>query len=231
MALIIQGKTKQIFSTENENEILIKFKDKCSNKNIDEQLLSEKETIASKLNEIFFFHIDNVLPTHIIKYNEDNSFIAKKLDIIPLKVVIRNFSAGTICERKGYGKNEWFPYPFIEYFYNNKESNLPCVTEEQIVQSGFMNYEAIDKIVELTRMANDVIKNFLVKKNLLLVDLELEFGVDSNVNIIIADEISPYNVRISHQDSDLYWDKDVFRNECSKELIEHYSKLADIVGV
>ncbi len=231
MTLLYEGKTKQLFSTDNENEILIKFKDSYCPVAAEREVIFKKEKLASDFNKHYFFILDSLIQNHIIKYNDDNSFIAKKCEIIPLKIVIRNFSAGSICLRKGYKKGEWFPYPLIEYFLKTGEEQLPEVTEAQIVQSGMMNYDAIDKIIELTTLVNKLLRESIIKKDLLLIDVELEFGVDSGGNILLVDEVSPYTMRISSQDTKLYWDKDAFKAKCSEEVIESYKELAKILGV
>ena len=233
MTLIFEGKTKQLFSLHDEDTILIKFRDNCCDRASDESsFIKVKEIIANKLNKELFFIIDSIVPNHIIEYKEDETFLAKKVDIIPLKVVVRNFAAGTICARRGYNKGEWFPYPLIEYFLKNGDAILPEVSEAQIEQSGMMNYEAIDKIIELSHLTNKMLREYFLKYNLHLVDVELEFGVDKEGNIILADEISPYTIRVAkHGAQANYWDKDDFKNACSSDLIDHYSNLVNIIGL
>ncbi len=231
MTLIFEGQTKQVFSTEDEKNILIKFKDAYCDRAQDEgSFLLVKEMIASKINKHFFFLIDSVIQNHIISYNDDYSFLAKKLDIIPLKVIMRNFAAGTICKRRGYNNGEWFPYPLIEYFLKVKEDELTEVSEAQIVQSGMMNYEAVDKIIELSQLVNKILKDYLARYELVLIDIELEFGLDKSGNILLADEISPYTMRISKQNKSIYWDKDDFKKSCDAKLLDTYSELVNIVG-
>lgn len=227
MTLLYEGKTKQVLKAASDNNVIIKFKDTVTSLDGQKEVFFEnKAKITSAFNKHFFNMVGSAVPSHIITFNDDSSFVAKKLSMIPIEIVIRNFAAGSICERRGYKRGEWFPYPLLENFLKNDVLGDPEISEEQIVNQGILNYAQIDVLIDFSRKVNQIIWTELISKNLYLVDVKLEYGFDSEGNIYLADEISPDNCRIWDKTTNESYDKDVFR-ENKADLIETYLKLAE----
>lgn len=227
MTLLYEGKSKQVLTTNDDNQVLIRFKDTITDFNgKKENIFENKAKVTSAIYKYFFNLINTSVPNHVISFNNDATFVAKKLNIIPIIFVVRNFAAGSICERKKYNKGEWFPYPLIEYFLKNDELYNPEISEEEIVTKGILNYSQIDVMIDFSRKVNQLIWTKLVSKNLHLADIRLEFGWDTEGNIYLADEISPDTCRIWDSESHDSLDKDAYL-ENKADLVDTYLKLAE----
>lgn len=231
MTLLYEGKSKQIYAAEDNNEVLIRFKDEVTalNGRIN-NVFENKAYISSTINKYCFNLIKASIPTHIISFNDDCSFVAKKLSIIPVEIIIRNFAAGSICERKKYNEGEWFPYPLLEYFCKNCENSGTFVTEDYIVNNGILNFDQIDVLIDFSRRANQILWADFISKKLRLVDIKFEFGRDSDGNIYLADEISPVTFRVWDFETGESFDKDIY-NENKADIVQTYLKLVERLGI
>ncbi len=232
MDLLYEGKAKKVFKTERPCEILIEYKDSATAFNGE-----KKETIEGKgrLNLAFAKHFFTILEhagikTHTVKYLDKLSLVAKRVHIIPLEVVVRNYAAGSICKREGYEKGFKFESPLFEIFYKNDELGDPLITEEQAVQQGLATKKEIDFIKKQALEVNKILSAYVDKFNVTLVDFKLEFGKTVDNEIILADEISPDTCRFWRKGTVESLDKDVFRED-KGSLVESYTNLAKILGV
>lgn len=227
MTLLYEGKSKQVFTSNNDTEVLIKFKDSVTALNGQkEDIFENKAKVTSAINKYFFTIINNAVPNHIIAFSDDASFVAKKLTMIPIEVVVRNFAAGSICERKKYNRGEWFPYPLLEYFVKSDELSNPEISEGEIVNQRILNFDQIDVLIDYSRRVTQLIWTELISKKLYLVDIKFEFGRDPDGNIYLADEISPDTCRIWDVETRESFDKDVYK-ENKADLVDTYLKLAE----
>lgn len=232
MELLYEGKAKEVYKTENSNEILIKYKDSVTAFNGE-----KRETIKGKgrLNLMFARHFFTLLEnagikTHTVKYIDELSMLAKKVEIVLLEVIIRNYAAGSICKREGYEKGHKFERPLFEIFYKDDAQNDPLITEEDAIENGIATAEEIETIKSEAYKINKILSDYLAAKNVTLVDFKIEFGRLPSGEIILADEISPDTCRFWKLGTMDSLDKDVFREE-KGSLIESYTRLAEILGV
>jgi phosphoribosylaminoimidazole-succinocarboxamide synthase len=232
MKLLYEGKAKEIYDVGSSEQIMIKYKDTATAFNG-----AKKEIITGKgrLNLMFARHFFTLLEkagikTHTVKYLDDLTMIAKRVEIIPLEVVIRNFAAGSICKRVGYQKGFKFEEPLFEIFFKNDDLNDPLITETEAINEGIATKEEIDIIKSEALKINKILSEDLKKQSIALVDFKLEFGRLKNGEVILADEISPDTCRFWKMGTMESLDKDVFRNETGN-LIESYTNLAEILGV
>lgn len=232
MELLYEGKAKQICKAENDEDIIIRYKDSATAFNG-----AKKENIdgKGKLNLKFARHFFTILEdagikTHTVKYIDDLTLIAKRVEIVLLEVVVRNYAAGSICKREGYEKGYKFETPVFEIFYKDDAQNDPLISEEYAIKNGIATADEIAKIKNEALKINKILSDYLATKNVTLVDYKLEFGRLPNGEIILADEISPDTCRFWKLGTMDSLDKDVFREE-KGSLIEQYTKLAEILGV
>ncbi|MDR1168106.1 MAG: phosphoribosylaminoimidazolesuccinocarboxamide synthase [Heliobacteriaceae bacterium] len=230
--LLYEGKAKQIFKTASQGEILIRYKDSATAFNGE-----KKEIIAGKgrLNMAFTKHFftlleNNGIKTHTVKYTDELSMIAKKVEIILLETIVRNYAAGSICKRLGYEKGVKFEEPVFEIFYKNDDLGDPLITQEEAVSKGLASAAEINIIKNQALAINEILSKYADSKSVTLVDFKLEFGRLPDGEIILADEISPDTCRFWKKGTTDSLDKDVFR-EAKGSLIESYTKLAGILGV
>lgn len=232
MELLYEGKAKEIYESQNSDEILIRYKDSATAFNgAKKEIITGKGRLNLKFARHFFTILEDAgIKTHTVKYIDDLSLIAKKVEIILLEVIIRNYAAGSICKREGYEKGYKFEKPLFEIFYKDDAQNDPLVTEEYAIKNNVATAAEIETIRNEALKINKILSDYLAKKDVTLVDFKLEFGRLPNGEIILADEISPDTCRFWKKGTMDSLDKDVFREE-KGSLIESYTKLADILGV
>jgi len=230
--LLYEGKAKEVFNTDNKDEILIRYKDSATAFNGE-----KKETIKGKgkLNMAFAKHFftlleDAGIKTHTVKYIDELSMVAKKVEIILLETIVRNYAAGSILKRSSYEKGQKFDTPLFEIFYKDDALGDPLITEEEAISKGVATKEEIDIIKDQALKINDILSAYLEGRDITLVDFKLEFGRLPNGEIILADEISPDTCRFWKKGTTESLDKDVFRED-KGEIVESYTRLANILGV
>lgn len=232
MELLYEGKAKEIYESQNSDEILIRYKDSATAFNgAKKEIITGKGRLNLKFARHFFTILEDAgIKTHTVKYIDDLSLIAKKVEIILLEVIIRNYAAGSICKREGYEKGYKFEKPLFEIFYKDDAQNDPLVTEEYAIKNNVATAAEIETFRNEALKINNILSDYLAKKDVTLVDFKLEFGRLPNGEIILADEISPDTCRFWKKGSMDSLDKDVFREE-KGSLIESYTRLAEILGV
>ena len=228
--LIYEGKAKKVFTHEDADKVIIEFKDDATAFNA---LKKAKYDGKGKLNclisaRIFELLIKNQIPTHFLELKNENSMIAKKINIIPLEIVLRNIAYGSLCKQTTIKSGTVLEKPLIDFYLKNDELNDPLITKDRIQIMGIISAEDLDFIVDLTLKINLILKSFFKNIKLQLVDFKLEFGYDFKNKILLGDEISPDNCRLwdLNQKNDIIvsLDKDRFRNDLGG-LIEAYSEI------
>ena len=228
--LIYEGKAKKVYSHDDEDKVIIVFKDDATAFNA---LKKAKFEGKGKLNclissKIFEVLINNNIPTHFVELENENSFIAKKIKVIPLEIVLRNIAYGSLCKQTTIKSGTVLENPLIDIYLKNDELNDPLITKDRIKLMNILSPQDLDLIIDLTSKINLILKSFFKNIQLKLVDFKLEFGYDSKNNIILGDEISPDNCRLwdlnQKNDTIVSLDKDRFRNDLGG-LIEAYSEI------
>jgi len=196
--LIYEGKAKKVFTHNDANKVKIEFKDDATAFNA---LKKEKFEGKGKLNclisaRIFEILIKKNIPTHFIELENENTMIAKKMQVLPLEIVLRNTAHGSLCKQPTIKPNTLLPKPLIDISLTNDALNDPLVTNDSIELMNIISSYALELIINLTLKINVILKSFFKDLQLQLVDFKLEFGYDSKNNILLGDEISPDNCRL-----------------------------------
>ena len=228
--LIYEGKAKKVFTHDDADKVIIEFKDDATAFNA---LKKARYEGKGKLNclisaRIFELLIKKQIPTHFIELKNENTMIAKKINIIPLEIVLRNTAYGSLCKQTTIKSGTVLEKPLIDFYLKNDELNDPLITKDRIQLMKILSAEDLDFIIDLTLKINLILKSFFKNIKLKLVDFKLEFGYDSKNNILLGDEISPDNCRLwdLNQKNDMIvsLDKDRFRNDLGG-LIEAYTEI------
>ncbi len=231
-ALLYEGKAKKVFATEKPDEVVISFKDDATAFNgVKKDTFSEKGRINLAFTRHFFNLLkENGIKSHIISFIDETSMQAKKVDIVPLEVVVRNISAGSLCKRLGFKKGMKLNPPLCEFYLKNDALNDPILCREHIKYMDVVSEQELAYIEEQTLKINDIIYSFMDSKGITLVDFKLEFGRTADREIILADEISPDTCRFWLKGTMESLDKDVYRED-KGDLVSSYKRLADILGL
>ena len=224
--LLYEGKAKQVYSTENENEFIVYFKDDATAFNGEKKAtISSKGILNNKISTIMFEMLhDNQINTHFVKSLSDREMLVKKVEILPLEVIVRNITAGSFCKRYGIEEGLVLDEPIFELSYKNDEYGDPMLNEDHAVAMKLATREEIAFLKAQTIKINELMKDFFLKMNLKLVDFKLEFGKDVEGNIILADEISPDTCRLWDVNTNEKLDKDRFRRDLG-DLVQGYEEV------
>lgn len=224
--LLYEGKAKQVYSTDNENEYIVYYKDDATAFNGEKKAsIQLKGILNNKICTIMFETLEKAgIKTHFIKALSDREQLVKKVTILPLEVIVRNITAGSFCKRYGVEEGIVLDKPIFEMSYKNDEYGDPLVNDDHAIALKLATQEEIDYIREQTLKINEIMKEFFLKLNLKLVDFKLEFGKDTDGNIILADEISPDTCRLWDVNTNEKLDKDRFRRDLG-DLIQGYEEV------
>ena len=224
--LLYEGKAKKIFSTENDNEFVVYYKDDATAFNGEKKAeISSKGILNNKISTIMFEELAKEgIESHFIKSISDREMLVKKVEILPLEVIVRNITAGSFCKRYGVEEGIVLDQPIFEMSYKNDEFGDPLLNDDHAIALKLATKEEIDFLRSQTLKINEIMKKFFLKMDLKLVDFKLEFGKDVDGNIILADEISPDTCRLWDVNTNEKLDKDRFRRDLG-DLVEGYEEV------
>ena len=224
--LLYEGKAKKIFSTENDNEFVVYYKDDATAFNGEKKAeISSKGILNNKISTIMFEELAKEgIESHFIKSLSDREMLVKKVEILPLEVIVRNITAGSFCKRYGVEEGIFLDQPIFEMSYKNDEFGDPLLNDDHAVALKLATREEIEFLRTQTLKINEIMKKFFLKMDLKLVDFKLEFGKDVDGNIILADEISPDTCRLWDVNTNEKLDKDRFRRDLG-DLVEGYEEV------
>ncbi|GAB4365637.1 MAG: phosphoribosylaminoimidazolesuccinocarboxamide synthase [Calditrichia bacterium] len=196
--LILESKTKKLYSTNNEDQIVIEFLDTIPG-------LKQKSTMKGKaeinldISAFIFEYLESYnVPTHFIRRIDSKSFLAKKLNMFPLKVVLWNVATSTLSKRLGLKDGTVLDTPVLELYLKNSKLKDPLINDYHAYTLGLCERNEMNAIVRISTKVNAVLKSLFMRKKLALVYFELEFGKTGS-QIMIGDEISPDTFHIWDQ--------------------------------
>ena len=233
--IIYEGKAKILYEGPEPNLLIQYFKDDITAFNASKkETLHGKGVLNNRISEFFMGHFANMtIPTHFVKRLNHREQLIRKLDIIPLEVVVRNIAAGSICKRLGLEEGVSLPRPIIEFYYKNDELGDPLITEEHINAFGYAAPHEMDDILAHAMRINDFMTGIYAGVGIRLIDFKLEFGryIDGEqVQIMLADEISPDSCRLWDVKDNRKLDKDRFRQDLGG-VSEAYNEVARRLGI
>ncbi|NQL66393.1 phosphoribosylaminoimidazolesuccinocarboxamide synthase [Streptococcus suis] len=210
--LLYSGKAKDIYATVDSDQIVAVYKDQATafNGGKKEQIVG-KGRLNNLISSLIFEKMEAAgIATHFIKRLSDTEQLNKKVDIIPLEVVLRNITAGSFSKRFGVEEGIELATPIVEFYYKNDDLDDPFINDEHVAFLDLASAEDLAYIKEETRKINDFLKDLFAQIGLRLIDFKLEFGYDKDGHILLADEFSPDNCRLWDAEGN-HLDKDVFR--------------------
>lgn len=212
--LLYEGKGKKLYATNDDLKIISEFKDDLTAFNAQKKGNEKgKGSLNCQISTIIFKLLEqNGIKTHFIESLDENSMLCKRVQIIPLEVVVRNVATGSLTKRLGITEGQKLDFPIVEFYYKNDALNDPLVNDEHCKIMGIIDSdESAEFIKKTARKVNEILVEFFAKANLRLIDFKVEFGRDEKGAILLADEISPDSCRLWDKDSNKKMDKDIFR--------------------
>jgi len=231
MQLLYQGKAKQIFSGPDSHTIIVRFTDTVTAGNGKKrESIPGKGALAAQISIKLFELLTGVVPSHYLKKLDKQSFLAKKVQIIPLEVVVRNCAAGSIVKRLGLARGHIFTPPLVELFYKSDALHDPLICDAHALALNLTTAEELTHIKELARRSAALLTEYFAQLQLKLVDMKFEFGRTDEGEMLLADEISPDTMRLWDARTNESLDKDVFRED-KGDLLATYREVARRMGL
>ena len=230
--LIYEGKAKTLFFYDN-NKIIQYFKDDATAFNKKKhEIINEKGILNNFISEFIFKYLsENGVENHFIERLNDREQLVKKVDIIPVEVIVRNIATGTLTKRLGIQEGLKLKKPLIEFTLKSDELDDPIISEEHIDVLEYAEKDEINIIKEQTLLINKLLLQLFSSINIQLVDFKIEFGrLTIDKTVILADEISPDSCRLWDKSSSEKLDKDRFRKNLGG-LIDAYKEVATRLGI
>ena len=216
----IVGKVKTVFSTDKPDEVLIQYEDKVTAGNGRKIDFPEgKGQVCCEISEFLFQLLEKYgIRTHYVSMPTHRAMCCKRVEIIPIEVVVRNVAAGSIVRQTTLEEGRIINWPLVEYYLKDDEKDDPLLTEDRIRLMG--DYPLRD-LEQQAREVNAILSKTFREIGLTLVDFKLEFGYDSGQNLLLADELSPDSMRLWKEGTKISFDKDLFRKD-EGDIVEAY---------
>ena len=212
---LYEGKAKKVFATDDENLVIVSYKDDATAFNgLKKGQIEGKGAINNKMSNMLMQMLEkHGVATHFVKELNDRDTVVKKVSIVPLEVIIRNVSAGSFAKRYGVEEGIAFDEPTIEFSYKNDDLGDPLINAYHAIALKLATKEEIETIKSMAFKVNEVMKEYFKKIGVDLIDFKLEFGRLSDGTIVLADEISPDTCRFWDSETHEKLDKDRFRRD------------------
>ncbi|GAA5494008.1 phosphoribosylaminoimidazole-succinocarboxamide synthase [Rubritalea squalenifaciens DSM 18772] len=228
MEPLYEGKAKRLYATDDPNVLRMEYKDEATAFNA-----LKKAEFANKgrLNTAITLAIYRMLEargveTHLVDKVDDINLLVKKVDILLVEVIVRNFAAGSFCKRVGVEEGTQFKQPIVEFSYKSDEYGDPLINEDYAREMGLATPEECAELKRKALVVNEVMVDFFQRCGLKLVDFKIEFGrtKDDEAKIVLADEISPDTCRLWDLETGKKLDKDRFRQDLG-DVMEAYEEV------
>ena len=215
LEMMYEGKAKKIYATENAEEVIVYYKDDATAFNGEKKdQINNKGILNNAITSMIFEMLnENGIKTHFVKKLNDREQLCKKVEIVPLEVIVRNVAAGSMAKRLGLEEGYKLKTTVFEFSYKDDELGDPLINSYHAVAIGAATFEEIKTILDMTAKINDLLKEFFSKLNINLMDFKIEFGKLPNGEIVLADEISPDTCRFWDATTGEKLDKDRFRRD------------------
>lgn len=193
---IYEGKAKKVFATDNLDYVIVSYKDDATAFNgLKKGTIAGKGVINNKMSNMMMEMLEKKgVPTHFVEQLSDRDTVVKRVQIVPLEVIVRNVAAGSFSKRYGVAEGTELAIPTIEFSYKNDELGDPLINTYHALALRLATKEEIDEITRMAFAVNDAMKAFFKELNIDLIDFKLEFG-RFHGQIVLADEISPDTCR------------------------------------
>ncbi len=222
--LINSGKVKSVFTTDNEDQVIIEFRDDMTaGDGARKEVMNDKGAYNAVISsKIFKVLEENGIETQFIDLPEPNVMIAKKLEMIPIEVIVRNIATGSLVRKYPIEDGTKLDPPIVQMDFKDDEYHDPMLNDSLIKALGIATQEEIDIITEKALKVNETLKEFFADAGIILVDFKIEFGKDKDGNILLGDEISPDSCRLWDSETLDMLDKELFRKGKDDEVMEAY---------
>ena len=209
---LYEGKAKKVFATNDPDIVIVSYKDDATAFNgIKKGTIQGKGVINNRMTNLVFQKFEAAgIPTHFIEELNDRETAVKKVDIVPLEVIVRNVAAGSFSKRMGVEEGRSLLCPILEFSYKNDDLGDPFINDDYALALGLATKEELDTIRRSTMKVNEIMKEYFLNAGMKLIDFKIEYG-RYHGQILLADEVSPDTCRLWDVNTNEKLDKDRFR--------------------
>jgi len=211
---LYEGKAKKIYATNDPDVVWIEYKDDATAFNgLKKGTIDNKGSLNNRISAVFFELLESEgIPTHFVKLINDREMLVKHIEIIMVEVVMRNIAAGSLAKRLGLEEGTPLSRPVLEFYYKDDALGDPLINEYHALTINLATKEQLAKIAEMAFKINEILVDYMDKRDIILVDFKLEFGLFKG-EVILGDEISPDTCRFWDKHTKEKLDKDRFRRD------------------
>ncbi len=234
--MLYEGKAKIIYATDNPEVLITYFKDDATAFNAQKKgQIVNKGVVNCKVTTYLYPLLEKQgIETHLLETIGDREIRVKRVDIVPLEVVVRNLAAGSLCKQTGLALGTKLEPSLVEFYYKNDDLGDPLLTRDRIFAMGISSADQLDQLTQKAQLVNQVLSEFFASCGITLVDFKLEFGTDRQGNLLLADEISPDTCRLwdmaEPDERKRVMDKDRFRQDLGSVAEGYQSVLTRIMS-
>jgi phosphoribosylaminoimidazole-succinocarboxamide synthase len=232
---IYAGKAKVLFAGPEPGTLVQHFTDEASSStNGSRGNVAGKGVLNNRISEFLMQKLGEIgIPTHLVRRLNMREQLVREVEIIPVKVVVRNIAAGRLSRRLRIREGTALPRSIVEFYSKDEHLGRPLLSDEHITAFGWASVGELDEMMHTALRVNDFLTGLFLGLNITLVDFRLEFGRlhgDDGVQIVIADEISPDNCRLWDSRTKERLDRDRYR-EGFGPVEEGYQEVARRLGI
>lgn len=226
-----EGKAKKLYATSNPDLIIQYFKDDATAFNAKKRgTIEDKGVMNNRMSELFFNLLEkNGIRTHFVKRIDDRQMLCKRLDIVPVEIIVRNIVAGSMAKRLGREEGAALKQPLVEYTYKSDALDDPLIYPEHAIEFGWATGAELADIKQKALRVDELLSKFLDERGVLLVDFKLEFGRHHGA-ILLGDEICPDTCRFWDKATRQKLDKDRFRRDLGGVEEAYHEMLRRVEG-
>jgi phosphoribosylaminoimidazole-succinocarboxamide synthase len=226
---LYEGKAKVIYTTDDPDTLIMHFKDEATAFDAKKKgVIKNKGVINNRVSSrLFKFLEEKGVKTHFVSELTEREMAVKRLDIIPVEVIVRNFTAGSIAKRLGVEEGIELKSPVVEFCYKSDELGDPFINASIIMAFGFASEDEVRRMEETALRVNELLTGFFDERGIILVDFKLEFGRHKGT-LLLGDEITPDGCRLWDKETKEKLDKDRFRRDLGK-IEEAYEEVLNKV--
>jgi len=231
MEMLYEGKAKKLYATEDPEVLRMEYKDDATAFNAQKKAEFENKGKMNKAITLLMYQMleEKGVKTHLVNDLDEINLLVKKVDILLVEVIVRNVAAGNFCVRTGVEEGAQFEIPIVEFSYKSDELGDPLINDDYAREMKLATPEECALLKEQALVINSVMSDFFLKCGLKLVDFKIEFGRQSDGQIVLADEISPDTCRLWDATTGEKMDKDRFRQDLGG-VMEGYAEVLNRIA-
>ena len=229
---LYEGKAKKVFATSDPELVIVDYNDDATaGDGAKKGTIRGKGVVNNKLSNALMQKLEKQgVPTHFVQELSDRETLVKKVEIVPLEVIIRNVAAGSFTKRLGVPEGTVLKCTTLEFSYKNDDLHDPLINHYHALAMGLATQEEIDTISRYAFQVNELLKSILLEVGIRLIDFKLEFGRLPDGTIVLADEISPDTCRFWDAKTGAHLDKDLFRRDLGGEEDAYQEVMKRLLG-